>query len=116
VGQRFRRLCAEFGTEVDDRDGRLVIDWVESDTKTSAGWQRSGASRGEPRRMVTQLAAGSLAPPGPVARAMADLWWPMLGLGVAVFVVFAVSAIMGGIGSKKPGAGTYRRRTADAVG
>jgi hypothetical protein len=47
---------------------------------------------------------------------MADLWWPMLGLGVAVFVVFAVSVIMGGIGSKKPGAGTYRRRTADAVG
>jgi poly-gamma-glutamate synthesis protein (capsule biosynthesis protein) len=39
VRQRFRRLCAEFGTEVDESDGRLVIG--ESDTKTSAGWQRS---------------------------------------------------------------------------
>jgi cytochrome c oxidase subunit II len=33
---------------------------------------------------------GSLDPQGPVAEAMADLWWLMLALGVAVFVVFAV--------------------------
>lgn len=33
---------------------------------------------------------GSLDPQGPVARAMADLWWLMLGLGIAVFAVFAV--------------------------
>jgi cytochrome c oxidase subunit 2 len=33
---------------------------------------------------------GSLDPQGPVAEAMADLWWLMLGLGVVVFVVFAV--------------------------
>ena len=33
---------------------------------------------------------GSLDPQGPVADAMADLWWLMLVLGVAVFVVFAV--------------------------
>lgn len=32
VRQRFRRLCAEFSTEVDDRGGRLVIDWAEPET------------------------------------------------------------------------------------
>lgn len=40
--------------------------------------------------MVRLLAAGSLDPQGPVARSMADLWWLMLGLGVAVLLVFAV--------------------------
>jgi cytochrome c oxidase subunit II len=45
---------------------------------------------------VTSLAAGSaLAPEGPVARAMADLWWLMLGLGAAVFVLFAVLLVVG---------------------
>lgn len=39
---------------------------------------------------MTVASAGALDPQGPVARAMADLWWLMLGLGVAVFVVFAV--------------------------
>lgn len=34
--------------------------------------------------------AGALDPQGPVARAMAELWWFMLGLGAAVFVIFAV--------------------------
>jgi poly-gamma-glutamate capsule biosynthesis protein CapA/YwtB (metallophosphatase superfamily) len=38
VRQRFRRLCAAFGTEVHERDGRLVIDWKES----GAGWERTG--------------------------------------------------------------------------
>jgi cytochrome c oxidase subunit II len=33
---------------------------------------------------------GSLDPAGPVGRAAADLWWLMLALGVAVFVLFAV--------------------------
>lgn len=33
---------------------------------------------------------GSLDPQGPVAEAMAGLWWLMLALGVVVFVVFAV--------------------------
>lgn len=33
---------------------------------------------------------GSLDPQGPVAQTMADLWWLMLALGVAVFAVFAV--------------------------
>lgn len=51
-------------------------------------WPRGGSA-------VTPLAAGSLDPQGPVAEAMADLWWLMLGLGVAVFVVFAVLLVIG---------------------
>ena len=39
---------------------------------------------------MTLAQAGALDPQGPVARAMAELWWLMLILGVAVFVVFAV--------------------------
>jgi cytochrome c oxidase subunit 2 len=38
---------------------------------------------------VTQPGGGSLEPQGPVAEAMADLWWLMLVLGAAVFVVVA---------------------------
>lgn len=34
---------------------------------------------------------GSFAPQGPVAREMAELWWVMLVLGVAVFAVFVVA-------------------------
>jgi poly-gamma-glutamate capsule biosynthesis protein CapA/YwtB (metallophosphatase superfamily) len=37
VRHRFRRLCAEFGTHVEERDGRVVVDWAESDTKSSVG-------------------------------------------------------------------------------
>jgi len=54
------------------------------------------------------LAAGSLDPQGPAAKAMADLWWLMLGLGVAVFAVFAVLLAVGllrrraGTGSEPP--------------
>jgi cytochrome c oxidase subunit 2 len=44
---------------------------------------------------VTKLVAGSLDPQGPVARATADLWWLLLGLGVAVFAVFAVVLMVG---------------------
>lgn len=44
---------------------------------------------------MRQLAAGSLDPQGPVAEAIADLWWLMLGLGVAVFIVFAVLLALG---------------------
>ncbi|WP_158554016.1 cytochrome c oxidase subunit II [Micromonospora deserti] len=36
------------------------------------------------------LAVGLLEPRGPVAETIADLWWLLLGLGTAVFVVFAV--------------------------
>ena len=35
VGHRFGWLCAEFGTGVAHRDGRLVIDWAESNAKMS---------------------------------------------------------------------------------
>jgi poly-gamma-glutamate synthesis protein (capsule biosynthesis protein) len=42
VRQRFRRLCAEFGTQVKEKDGGLVIEWAESDTNTSDSWQGSG--------------------------------------------------------------------------
>ena len=40
------------------------------------------------------MTGGSLAPQGPVARAMADLWWLMLGLGTAVFLVFLVVLVV----------------------
>lgn len=43
---------------------------------------------------MRERSAGSLDPQGPVAEAMADLWWLMLGLGVAVFAVFAVLLAM----------------------
>ncbi len=39
---------------------------------------------------MQSAAGGSLDPQGPVAEAIADLWWLMLVLGVAVFLVFAV--------------------------
>ncbi len=42
-----------------------------------------------------QPQGGSFDPQGPVAEAMADLWWLMLGLGAAVFVVFAVLLAVG---------------------
>jgi cytochrome c oxidase subunit II len=44
---------------------------------------------------VTPLADGSLDPQGPVAETIADLWWLMLGLGVAVFVAFGVLLVVG---------------------
>ena len=44
---------------------------------------------------MRQPTAGSLDPQGPVAEAMADLWWLMLALGVVVFVVFAVLLALG---------------------
>lgn len=40
-------------------------------------------------------AAGSLDPQGPVAEAMAALWRVMLGLGAAVFALFAVLLVVG---------------------
>jgi cytochrome c oxidase subunit 2 len=49
---------------------------------------------------------GSLDPQGPAAEVMAELWWLLLGLGVAVFVVFAVVL----------GMGLFRRRPAAAEG
>ena len=40
-------------------------------------------------------AAQALDPEGPVAESAADLWWLMLALGVAVFVIFAVFLVVG---------------------
>ena len=45
--------------------------------------------------MVTLLVDGSLDPQGPAAEVMADLWWLLLGLGVVVFVAFAVLLALG---------------------
>lgn len=45
--------------------------------------------------MVRPLARTSLEPRGPVAGTIADLWWLMLGLGVAVFVVVGVLLAVG---------------------
>ena len=41
------------------------------------------------------MTAQSLDPQGPAAESMADLWWLMLALGVAVFVIFAVVLALG---------------------
>jgi cytochrome c oxidase subunit II len=44
---------------------------------------------------VTPLADGSLDPQGPVAEAIAELWWLLLGLGAAVFLAFGVLLVVG---------------------
>lgn len=51
---------------------------------------------------MTVAAAGSLDPQGPAAASIAELWWLMLALGTAVFVVFLVLL----------GVGLWRRGTA----
>lgn len=51
---------------------------------------------------MRQIEWGSFDPQGPVAAAMAELWWLMLALGAAVFVIFAVLL----------GVGLFRRRAA----
>ena len=55
---------------------------------------------------MTPGAAGSLDPQGPVAEAIADLWWLMFALGVVVFAIFA--ALLA--------AGLFRRPHEDAEG
>ena len=55
---------------------------------------------------MTQVPAGSLDPQSPSAEAIADLWWFMLVLGTAVFVLFAVLLAVG----------LFRRRSADEEG
>lgn len=41
------------------------------------------------------LLVGSLDPQGPSARAIADLWWLMLWLGIAVFALFVILLAIG---------------------
>jgi cytochrome c oxidase subunit 2 len=48
---------------------------------------------------------GAFDPQGPVAGAMADLWWLMLGLGTAVFVVFA-ALLVGALFRRRAAAGS----------
>ncbi len=45
--------------------------------------------------MGATLRGGSFDPQGPVAQAMADLWWFMLALGTVVFVVFGLLLALG---------------------
>ena len=52
---------------------------------------------------VTGLMASALDPQGPAAEAISDLWWLMLGLGAAVFVLVAVLLAIG----------LFRRRPAE---
>jgi cytochrome c oxidase subunit 2 len=44
---------------------------------------------------ATVILTGTFDPRGPTARAIADLWWLMLWLGVAVFVLFGVVLAVG---------------------
>jgi cytochrome c oxidase subunit 2 len=44
---------------------------------------------------MTDPNTGSLDPRGPAAETIADLWWLMLGLGIAVFVIFTVVLAIG---------------------
>ncbi len=44
---------------------------------------------------MTDPSTGSLDPKGPAAEAIADLWWLMLGLGAAAFLVFALALAIG---------------------
>lgn len=48
---------------------------------------------------------GAFDPQGPVAEAMAELWWLMLGLGTAVFVVFA-ALLVGGLFRRRAASGS----------
>lgn len=44
---------------------------------------------------MNDASTGSLDPRGPAAETIADVWWLMLGLGIAVFVLFAVLLAVG---------------------
>ncbi len=72
-----------------------------------------GDARG--RYTVSQVQGGSLDPQGPVAEAMADLWWLMLGLGVGVFVVFAVLLVVG-LFRRRPTESESGRQTSNRFG
>jgi cytochrome c oxidase subunit II len=50
-------------------------------------------------------------PQGPVAEAIAELWWLLFGLGVAVFVAFGVLLVLG-LFRRGPPAGQESGRTA----
>lgn len=60
--------------------------------------------------VVRPLAGTSLEPRGPVAGTIADLWWLMLGLGAAVFVVVAVLLAIGLLRSGRGDGGWDERK------
>ncbi len=53
---------------------------------------------------IWQASAGSLDPQGPAAESIADLWWLMLVLGTAVFLLFAALLVLSLIRRWAPGA------------
>ena len=55
-----------------------------------------GSGAGPTRKALVAASSGSFDPQGPVARVMEDLWWVMLWVGVAVFVLFLV-LLVGGV-------------------
>jgi cytochrome c oxidase subunit 2 len=54
--------------------------------------------------------SGSLDPKGPAAETIADLWWLMLALGAATFLVFAVALGIGLTRRPSPGSETQLER------
>jgi cytochrome c oxidase subunit 2 len=62
--------------------------------------------------------SGSLDPQGPAAETIADLWWLMLALGAAAFLVFAVALGVGLTRRPRPGSDeqTQRRLTSWIIG
>lgn len=69
--------------------------------------------------MAEDPSGGVLDPQGPVARAMADLWWLMLILGIVVFLAFAGLLVGGLIRSADPDSGEalrHRRLVARWIG
>lgn len=54
--------------------------------------------------MSQDPSTGILDPRGPAAQTIADVWWLMLALGIAVFVLFAVLLAVGLLRRRRPGA------------
>jgi cytochrome c oxidase subunit 2 len=52
---------------------------------------------------MVPVVGGVLNPEGPVARAMADLWWLMFGIGAAVFVLVMALLAVGLFRRREPG-------------
>jgi cytochrome c oxidase subunit 2 len=65
---------------------------------------------------VTQPEGGALDPQGPVSEAMAELWWLLLGLGVAVFLVVAVVLVLGLFRRRQEGEPQPGRRRPNSFG
>ena len=76
--------------------GRALATLLASrSASTAAAASRLQCTRATTGRAALMTSAGSLDPHGPAAETIADLYWLMLGLGVAVFLVFAVALAIG---------------------